>query len=326
MTVPSLGLIGAGRWGKTYLRTLASLSDRCRLTHLCTSNARNAEGLEPSVTVTPEWRALVSSDCDAVIIATPPATHAQIVEACLEAGKPCLVEKPLCLDVATAERLHQRVQASGVPMLVDHTQLFSPAYQALSAAVVRGGERIHLVLSEGMGLGPFRSHTTALWDWCPHDVSLVLDLLGESPRQVEALGCPVGPEVEPEQVSLRLEFPGGASAWVHAGRLSPQRRRTLSVMTETRLYALDEQAADKVTVTPFAFPRRYEKGAPEVRETQVLQPVSDRSPLANAILYFLDGLAGGDRARFGAALALEVTRVLAACDAALRERREITVS
>ena len=145
MTPPRLGLIGVGRWGKVYLRTLASLSDRCRLSGLCTSNPENADGLGPSVTVTPDWRALVQSDCDAVIIATPPATHAQIVEACLEAGKPCLVEKPLCLDVATAERLHRRVQASGVPVLVDHTQLFSPAYQALREAVVRGGELIERV-------------------------------------------------------------------------------------------------------------------------------------------------------------------------------------
>ncbi len=321
----NLGLIGAGRWGKMYLRTLASLADRCRLTHLCTSNPRNAEGLAAPVTVTADWRALVRSDCDAVIIATPPATHPEIVEACLEAGKPCLVEKPLCLDLASAERLHRRVLASDVPVLVEHTQLFSPAYQALTEALAQAGERIHLIISEGVGLGPFRSHTTALWDWCPHDVSLVLDLAKESPLRVDALGAPSGPGVAPEQVSLRLEFAGGSCAWIHAGRLSPQRRRTLCVMTETRLYALDELAADKLTVSPFAFPRRYEPGVPETLERRVLRPSSDHPPLANAVRYFLDGLSGGDRARFGTALALEVTRVLAACDGLLRERKEMTI-
>ena len=318
----SLGLIGAGRWGKVYLRTVAGLPDRCRLTHLGTSDPRNAEGCAAAVTVTPDWRAVVQSDCDAVIIATPPATHAQIVEACLEAGKPCLVEKPLCLDVATAECLHRRVEASGVPVLVDHTQLFSSAYQALRAAVHDAGERIRVIVSEGMGLGPFRSHTTALWDWCPHDVSLTLDLLRESPCQVDAFGCP---EAVPEMVSLRLEFPGGASAWIHAGRLSPQRRRSLCVMTETRLYALDELATEKLTVAPFSFSRRYDEGAPDALKPQALRPASDRLPLASALLYFLDGLAGGDRARFGTALALEVTRVLAACESALRDDREITI-
>ena len=315
----ALGLIGAGRWGKVYLKTVASLADRCRLSHLCTSDPRNAEGLASSVTVTPDWQSVVRSDCDGVIIATPPDTHAQMLEACLEAGKPCLVEKPLCLDLATAERLHQQVQASGVPVLVDHTQLFSPAYEALKAALAASGETVQMLVSEGVGFGPFRSHTTALWDWCPHDVSVVLDVIGASPRQVDALGAPGD---APEQLSLRLDFPGGASAWIHAGRLSPQRRRTLSVMTEQHLYALDEQAEERVAVTPFSFARRHEQGAPDASKRRVVPPASDRLPLTNAVTYFLDGLAGGDRSRFGTALALEVTRVLAACEAALRVRKE----
>ena len=96
-------------------------------------------------------------------------------------------------------------------------------------------------------------------------------------------------------------------------------------MTDTRLYALDELSADKLTVAPFSFPRRYEEGAADALEKRILRPASDRLPLANAVRYFLDGLSGGDRARFGTALALEVTRVLAACDAALHTRKETPV-
>ena len=208
---------------------------------------------------------------------------------------------------------------SAAPLTCDHTLLFSPAYEALKTDLAASGEAVQVLVSEGVGLGPFRSHTTALWDWCPHDVSVALDLIGASPRQVDALGCPGD---APEQLSLRLDFPGGASAWIHAGRLSPQRRRTLSVMTERHLYALDEHAEERVTVTPFSFARRHEQGAPDASKRRVVPPASARLPLANAVTYFLDGLAGGDRSRFGTALALEVTRVLAACEAALRARKE----
>lgn len=317
------GLIGAGRWGQVYIRTLGSLADRCRLTHLCTRQSRPA-GVSGEVAVVSDWRMVVRSDCDAVIIATPPHTHAEILEACLDARKPCIVEKPLCFDVATAERLHRRVLASGVPVLVDHTYLFSPAYQALTRDLEEHGEPIRLILSEGMGLGPFRTHTPALWDWGPHDVSLCLDLLGEFPEHVDALAGPFSPSGAPDQLSVRLDFPKGATAWIQTGRLSPQRRRMLSVFTDARLYVLDDLAAEKLTVSPIRFSERYSQGIPEILERRAIPPPSAHLPLTSAVTYFMDGLEGGDRARFGTALALDVVRVLAACEAVMAQRKPLS--
>ncbi len=316
------GLVGAGRWGQVYIRTLASLADRCRLTHLCTSQSRPA-GVSGDVVVVSDCGALVRSDCDAVIIATPPHTHAEILEACLEARKPCIVEKPLCLDVATAERLHQRVQASGVPVLVDHTHLFSPAYQALTRDLEEHGEPIRLILSEGMGLGPFRTHTPALWDWGPHDISVCLDLMGEGPEYVDALPGPLSPSGAPDHVSVRLDFPGGATAWIQAGRLAPQRRRMLSVFTETRLYVLDDLAFEPLTVSRIQFSERYTQGIPEVLEKHAL-PLAHELPLTNVVVYFMDGVSGGDRRRFGTALARDVVKVLAACEGVMAQRKPLS--
>lgn len=306
-----LGLIGAGRWGKVYLRTMLSLGERCRLTHLGTSKPQNASLAPPGVRVEADWRRVVESDCDAVIIATPPATHAGLVEHCVDAGKPCLVEKPFCLDVPTAERLHQRIERSGVPVLVDHTQLFNPAYQALKRRLQDTGESIRAILAERVGTTPPSSHpstdTPVVWEWGPHDVSICLDLLEHPPLQVEALSGPPGPADSPALVMLRLEFPGGCCAWIHTGWLAAQKRRTVSVVTDRRLYVCDDLAAEKLTVSSMDADRR-----------QPL-PVGDERPAIAAMLtYFLDGLAGGDRRYFGTTLALEVTRVLDRCEAALR--------
>ena len=317
------GLVGAGRWGQVYIRTLGSLADRCRLTHLCTSQPRPA-GVSGEVAVVSDWRAVVRSDCDAVIIATPPHTHAEILEACLDARKPCIVEKPLCLEVATAERLHQRVQASGVPVLVDHMHLFSPAYQALTRDLEEHGEPIRLILSEGMGLGPFRTHTPALWDWGPHDIGACLDLLGELPEHVDALPGPVSPSGAPDQVSVRLEFPTGATAWIQAGRLAPHRRRILSIFTDNRLYMLDELAAEKLIVSPFRFAERYATRTPDILERQTIPPLSAQLPLSHVLTYFMEGLRRGDRRRFGTALALDVIKVLAACETSMAQRRVVS--
>lgn len=315
---PRIGLIGAGRWGKAYLRTLATLDPHCRLTHLCTSQPVNA-GLVPyPVTVTSSWREVIHADCDLIILATPPSLHAEMLEACLAARTPCLVEKPLCLDLPTAERLHQRVESSGIPVLVNHIHLFNPYYHALRRAMAATQERVQAVLSEGMALGPFRPDVATLWDWCPQDLSLCLDVFGEEPHDVRALGASAQ---APDLVNLRLDFSEGRWAWIQAGRLAPQKRRSLHVFTERHRYHW-EDTVPQLTVTPFAFATRYHPEHPPTLTTTRLDPASPKMPLASVLLYALQGLAGGDRQQFGTAMALRVVRWLARAETLLRDQAQ----
>ncbi len=315
------GLIGLGRWGRTYVKTLAELGSRCRLSHVCTSQPEKAQAIPHPVTVVSDWQSLIQSDCDAVIIATPPAMHAEMLEHCLAERKPCIVEKPLCLDLPTAERLHRAVSSSGVAVLVNHTHLFDPAYDALKGVLADGRERVRLVVSEGASWGPFRSHTPALWDWAPHDVSLCLDLIGELPEQLQALGGPVDPQGAPEQFSLTLAFPGGAGAWIHAGRLSPQKRRVLGVVTDQHLYTLDQLGTERLMVADMELESRYDGGAPDPLVRRAIPFKSLESPLERVVRYFAVGLQGGDRARFGTALACDVVKVLTRAEQAMRKLR-----
>ena len=325
MALVRIALIGVGRWGRAYLSTLLSLGERCRLTHLVTRHPEHAQLIPYPVTVLHEWRDVTGVECEAVIIATPPHLHAEMLEACLEAGKPCIVEKPLCLTVEQARRLQERVERSGVPVLVDHTHVFHPAYRVLKQQLQQRQQTVRLIISEGGALGPFRSHTSALWDWGPHDVSLCIDLVGQSPRQIAVLGGPEDAEGAPELMSVKLVFPSGVCAWIQVGRLFPWKRRTLSVFTDTHLYRLDDMASPQLTVAPFTFAQRDEPRTQE--EALVCEPIlvpHSQPPLTSAVEYFLDGLAGGDRTYFGTALAVEVVRVLAACETALKAQTNNT--
>jgi len=243
-----------------------------------------------------------------------------MLQACLEARKPCLVEKPLCLDVPTAERLDRRVRSMGVPVLVNHTHVFSPAYHRLKTVLASRRERIRVILSEGMNLGPFRRDTPALWDWGPHDMSLCLDLLGTTPAHVDALAGPPGPGETPELVSLRLGFSGGVTAWIHAGCLSAEKRRRFSVFTDQRLYVWYDTCETPLTVRPFRFRDRYDHPSPASDPPISLPTRSRQTPMERLLIYFANGLQGGDRAQFGTALALAVVRVLARCEAAMARR------
>lgn len=322
-----LGLIGAGRWGQKILRTVVALRDRCELTHLVTRYQERAALVPYPVTVSQHWRDLVTAPCDAVIIATPPNLHAEMIEACLEQRKPCLVAKPLCLDLETAEHLQARIETSHVPVLVDHTFLFHPAYKALKDALRLSGEIIRVVISEGIGLGPFRSDTPAWWDWGPHDISLCLDLLGDMPTHIAALAGPRDTMGHPEQLSVRLEFAQGTSAWIYAGRLGPQKCRRLAVFTEQSLYRWDGLGTPSLMRGSCDFNHRY-AGTGWFDDLQFEEVAIENSgrPLDGVLTYFLDGLAGGDRHYFGSMFGREVIRVLDACDRAMAVPSTVSVS
>lgn len=255
-----LGLIGAGRWGKVYIRTIEGLGPRLRLTHLATRFPENSSLVKGPVALFSDWKELIASEIDAVIIATPAPLHAEMTQACLEAGKPCIVEKPLCFDAKTAESLWRIAQKSSLLVWVNYIHLFNPAYQALKAMVAASGEPIRAIVSEGMDLGPFRPETGTLWDRCPHDVALCLDLMGGTRNpapEVRALGgCPDAMG-RPEMISIQLHWKKtGASAWIQSGRLSPKKKRALSVITDSHLYHFDEMEDPRCRKIPFDYARR----------------------------------------------------------------------
>ena len=312
MTPRHFGLIGAGRWGQVYLRTIRDLATRCRVSHLCTRHPDHLAGLPDGVTLLADWRRLISSDCDAVIIAAPPQLHAEMVDACLAAGKPCIVEKPWCMDLPTAERLHQKAEAAGVPVLVDHTYLFSAAYEALALAMRQARAPIQFMCFEGLNPLTAQRDVSALWEWGPHGVSVCLDLLGELPSEVDGVEGHGHAAGKAAQVGLRLDFPSSAGAWIHAGWLPSQKRRTCSVAATDRLYLWDDLAVPPLAVS---------ESVGQSPSSRAIPLADSTPPMTRMITYFLDGLAGGDRSRFGTGAPLEVTRVLARAESAIQARQ-----
>lgn len=308
-----LGLIGAGRWGKVYIRTIEGLGPRLRLTHLATSRPENKTLVKGPVTLFSDWKQLIASDCDAVIIAAPAPLHAEMTRACLEARKPCIVEKPLCFDTATAESIRAAAEKAAVPVLVNYIHLFNPAYRALKAAIAAAGQPVRAIVSEGMDLGPFRPDTATLWDRCPHDLALCLDLIGEAAGlpEVRALGgCPDA-QGRPEMVSIRLDWKEKGSAWIHAGRLSAKKKRALSVLTDSHLFYFDELDTPHCRKIPFDYTRRAEGGSAPIHEKGEPISVPDRpTPMEEMLTAFAE-----NKISFPLKRTVELTRILETCQA-----------
>jgi predicted dehydrogenase len=315
LTALRFALIGAGRWGQVYIRTILAMHDRATLSCVCTTRSEIASTLPSSVRFVSAWREALAAGCDAVIIATPPSTHAEILEACVAARLPCIVEKPLCLDIQTAMRLQKSIAKSGIPVLVNHTQLFHPAYIALKQLLSSRQETVKLVLSEGMGLGPFRLDTPALWDWVVHDVSLCLDLISASPIGVTAIGSSsANPHNSPEMVSISLQFPDDVTAWIASGNLSPLKQRRLSVFTNSHIYVVDDRSDVALSEADIDFSQRYTGGIVDGLALRPI-PLEPRiEPMRNVLEYFVDHVSAGKQGnRFGLELAVETVEILSRC-------------
>lgn len=313
----SVCMIGAGRWGKVYLKTLRELNSRYSVNYLVTSKPENRSLVTESTQIHTDWKNAVEAHPDVCMAAVPPSLHPEIIQACLDRNIPLIIEKPVCLNLQEAERLRDLVEKKSLPVLVNHIQLFNPWYHALKADLQTQEEYPVWMLSEGMSLGPFRSHIPALWDWGPHDISLMLDLMGHPPQQVSALAIP-SRDSEPEQWNIRLDFEQNRAGWIQAGRLAATKRRSLTVYTDHWLYRWDEQASEdeqRLLRSRIDLDRRYEKGLPERISGEALSPSDERMPMSVMLNYFADALDGGPNDYLGLDLAVETVRVLETCAA-----------
>ncbi len=293
-----LGLVGAGAWGRNYIRTIAGMTGVV-LARVASHNPDTESLVPPDCVVTPDWRDLVgAADLDGLILAVPPKVQAAIAEAAIRARLPLLLEKPVAIGVAETQHLAELASQADVPVLVDHIYLFHPAYVALKEVVRKhGGARA--IRSAGGAQGPFRPDVPVLWDWAPHDIAMCLDLVGERPSAVVG-ACIRSQDTQDgrgEIWTLDLKFPCGTEANVTVGNLMEARNRCLTAILSEGEVTFDDCREEKLV----------HRGAGG--ETAV--PHAADRPLTRAVEAFVGGLNGHGFAGFGLDLALSVSRVIA---------------
>ncbi len=326
MTLLRVGVIGAGAWGRNHVRTLAAMAG-VDLTAVCdlsgATRERTAKAF-PGVLVTDSVDVLLER-VDAVVVATTARTHASLGIRALQAGKPVLIEKPFALTVADAEALAEESQRRKVPALVGHLLEFHPVIDRLRAMVQDGslGE-VYYLHSQRLNLGQVRPDENALWSFGPHDISVALYLLGETPESVSAQGHSyLQPGIE-DVVFLVMRFRSGVVVHAHMSWLDPHKERRLTVVGSKQMAVFDDMA-------PREKLRLYDKGVdrpPEygsygeslaVREGDILIPkVPNAEPLGLELAHFVKVARGEPATRADAMDGVRVVRVLEAATRSLK--------
>lgn len=321
-----IGLAGTGYWGKNLLRNLRELG---ALAALCDSDdtARDhfAE-LYPGVATFAEFDMMLKDESiDAVMIATPAATHGELVARALDARKHVFVEKPLCLDIDEAENLRQRAEELGVTLMVGHLLHYHPAFVAIKDLVQSGGlGPLRYIYSNRLSTGKIRREESALWSFAPHDISMILSLVDEMPTAINANGGHYLNAAIADTTLSHMTFKNGVQAHIFVSWLHPYKDHRLVVVGEKAMAVFDDtkSGADKVLL--FNHDLRWEGEEAVVNKADAKPvPYGDEEPLKLECQAFIDAVANGTTVPSNAVEGVRVLRVLDACQRALQSGERV---
>ncbi len=315
--VPAVAVVGAGYWGRNLVRVMHELG-ALRAIVDPVLDASAFPGLDVPVTDGLDT-VLTDPTITAVVIATPAATHGTVARRCLEAGKHCFVEKPLALDLAEAQDLVELAKERGLVLMVGHLLQYHAAFERLRALVAEGElGRIQYLYSNRLNLGKFRREENALWSFAPHDISMILSLVGEEPHEVSATGASyLRPEVA-DVTTTHLAFPGGARAHVFVSWLHPVKEQKLVVVGDRGMAVFDDREPWPTKLVRYRHEVTWQDGAP-APVPAAGEPVAldESEPLRRECQHFLDMVASGGQPISDGAEGVRVLRVLDAAQRSL---------
>ena len=281
--------IGCGYWGKNLVRNFAELGALAAICDPDRDAARElAERHHASVA---EFDAVLRDDEIAgVAIAAPAALHAELASRALEAGKHVFVEKPLALRIAEAEQLCVMAERADRRLMVGHLLQYHPAFIKLRELVREGVlGRLEYISSTRLNLGKVRREEDILWSFAPHDLSMILSLVGQEPSEVTAQGGYYLHKTIADVTTTLLAFPGGEQAHVFVSWLHPFKEQKLVVTGDRAMAVFDDAQpwSRKLLLYPHRIEWRETMPVPQKAEADPV-PLDEGEPLNLECRHFLD--------------------------------------
>jgi predicted dehydrogenase len=310
-----VALVGCGYWGPNMARNLAEMPE-FRLQALCDRDPATLRALgrkHPDARTVADFGELLKDESvEAIVLATPPSTHAPLAKQALEAGRHVLVEKPLSTSLADGLELAEMSKDAGLTLMPGHTFVYSPAVNTIHKLIEEEviGD-IHFVTSSRMNLGKYQ-RDGVVCDLAPHDLSILLYWLKEPIVEIAASASCVFHEDVPETAFVTLTFASGTTANVQLSWLAPRKVRQMIVVGSRRMVQYDDTATDEPV-------RVYDRGMDVRRPSTfgehqliyrtgdvVIPRVEPEEPLRLELADFANSIHTGEEPRSNLALGLDI--------------------
>lgn len=318
-------LVGFGYWGKNILRNLNEIGT---LHTACDSSTENIEAFKlkyPEVNFTDSFDEVLTNDeIKAVALATPAVTHFDMARRALMAGKDVFVEKPLSLTVEDGKKLNAIAKENGRIIMVGHILQYHTAVIKLKELIDDGtlGD-IEYIYSNRLNIGKLRTEENILWSFAPHDISVILMLLGKEPTRVSASGSACLTEGVFDTTMTTLEFEGGVRGHIFVSWLHPFKEQKLVVVGSQAMAVFDDMSPNGEKLLLYPHKIEWQEGnIPVARkaEHEVVE-VSAGEPLRAELEEFARCRAEGRSPKTDGEEGLRVLKVLEAAEKSIAERR-----
>ncbi|NIQ13812.1 MAG: Gfo/Idh/MocA family oxidoreductase [Candidatus Dadabacteria bacterium] len=323
----NIAQIGVGYWGPNLLRNLVA-NKKCNVnTVVDISDKRRdfVKGLYPAINVIDNVGDLFNiSEIDAIVISTPVDSHFELAIRSLEAGKHILVEKPLARSVAEVEEIGRLAREKNLVAMVGHTFLFNAAVQYVKKMIDSGelGD-IRYIYSQRLNLGRIRSDVDALWNFAPHDISIIQYWLGDPiPLSVIRRGVGYIQDDVDDVVFMNILYPNKNMANIHVSWLDPRRVRRMVIVGSKKMIVYDDTAENKISIFDKGIDRMAVLGENMDYDNQhfsifnhrsgdvVLPKIHFQEPLKVEIDHFIDCILNGTECITGIDHAKKVVSIL----------------
>ncbi len=328
-SIPQIAVIGHGHWGRNLARNVDAAGALAAIVDPAAASRSSAEERYPDARIL-ESASTVLEDpsIDAVVIATPAGTHGAIVSDALATGKHVFVEKPLCLELAEAEVLKAAADEAGIVLMVGHLLLYHPAYRALKSVVAAGRlGKLQYIYSNRASLGKIRRTENALWSFAPHDISMILDLVGRLPAQVVCNGGQYLSDGVADTTLSHLTFDSDLQAHIFVSWLHPYKDQRLVVVGEEAMAVFNDVAPPNERLLLYPHKARWDGDLPVVHKADPEPiPFDAGEPLRAEVDAFIAAISEGVAPPSDAAEGIRVLTVLDACERALFDGQPVVIT
>jgi predicted dehydrogenase len=242
-------LVGYGYWGANLARNIATASNLQLVGVADGSQSQRDSALQahPSIAT---WASLdevlIDDRVEAVVIATPVSTHAELALRSLAAGRHVMVEKPMAMTRSDAEKIAHTADEAGLIAMVGHTFLYSPPVNRLREYITAGElGKVQYLYSQRLSLGRIRRDCNALWNFAPHDISIMLHLLGERPTEVSGTSLSMIDPANSDVFFASLWFPSGIGAQLHVSWIDPRKTRLMTIVGDEKMAIYNDVSVDQ---------------------------------------------------------------------------------
>ncbi len=310
-----IACIGGGYWGKNLVRNFNDIGALACICEIDGSTRAQLHAKYPAAKCTETVEDVLSSpEIDGVAIATPAVTHGELVKKALLAGKDVFVEKPLCLSVQEGKELVALASRKQRILMVGHLLWYHPAVLKLKSLIDEGDlGRVEYIYSNRLNLGKIRREENILWSFAPHDISVILGLVGELPDSVETQGGNyLHNQIADVTVSL-FSFPSGVRSHIFVSWLHPFKEQKLIVVGDRRMAVFDDlENENKLLLYPHTISWKNHQPVPNQAEALPV-PVDAIEPLRAECLHFLECMQTRQTPRTDGREGLRVLGVLQKC-------------